>query len=102
MILEKQSLASTRYPDNGSSDNTFSSYIHSELKIYKKIRWFNALLKYDFNKIQMNFSENNLFNIGSELKMLILIIQQVLIYILRLMRIILLVCQYLTHLEIQM
>ena len=60
-------FSSTRYPDNGSSDNTFSSYIHSELKIYKKIRWFNAF-RYDFNKIQMNFSENNLFNIGSELK----------------------------------
>ena len=67
MSLEKQSFSSTRYPDNGSSDNTFSSYIHSELKIYKKIRWFNAF-RYDFNKIQMNFSENNLFNIGSELK----------------------------------
>ena len=60
-------FSSTRYPDNGSSDNTFSSYIHSELKIYKKIRWFNAF-RHDFNKIQMNFSENNLFNIGSELK----------------------------------
>ncbi len=60
-------FSSTRYPDNGSSDNTLSSYIHSELKIYKKVKWFNAL-RYDFNKIQMNFSENNPFNIGSKLK----------------------------------
>ena len=39
---------STRYPDNGSSDNTLSSYIHSELKIYKTVKWFNFNLRYDF------------------------------------------------------
>ena len=35
-------FSSTRYPDNGSSDNTLSSYIHSELKIYKTVKWFNT------------------------------------------------------------
>ena len=67
MILEKQSLLRQDIQIM-QLDNTFSSYIHSEfLKIYKKID--GLTLQHDFNKIQMNFSENNLFNIGSELKM---------------------------------
>ncbi len=60
-------FSTTRYPDNGGSDNTFSSYIHTELKLHKKLKWFNAI-RYDYNEIQMNFSENNPFNIGSVLE----------------------------------
>lgn len=60
-------FSTTRYPDNGSSDNTFASYLQTEFKPHKKLKWFNAI-RYDYNKIQMNFSENNPFNIGSDLK----------------------------------
>ena len=60
-------FSTTRYPDNGSSDNTFDVYLQTEFKPHKKLKWFNAI-RYDYNKIQMNFSENNPFNIGSDLK----------------------------------
>ena len=60
-------FSTTRYPDNGGSDNTFASYIHTELKLHKRLKWFNAV-RYDYNEINMNFSENNPFNIGGILK----------------------------------
>ena len=42
----------------------FSSYIHTEIKLHKKLKWFNAI-RYDYNEIQMSFSDSNPFNIGS-------------------------------------
>ncbi|MAO71524.1 MAG: hypothetical protein CMD02_03320 [Flavobacteriales bacterium] len=60
-------FSTTRYPDNGGSDNNFASYIHTELKLHKRLKWFNAV-RYDYNEINMNFSENNPFNIEGILK----------------------------------
>jgi len=59
-------FTASRYPDNGSTDFTISSFLLTEFKVLKKLKWFNAI-RYDYNKIQINFSEGNPFYLEDKL-----------------------------------
>lgn len=63
------SYATSRYPDDGSTDVNFSSFLHTEFSLLKNLKWYNAL-RYDHNKISMHFSEENPFNLGENLTLL--------------------------------
>ena len=63
------SFATSRYPDDGSTDVNFSSFLHTEFSLLKNLKWYNAL-RYDHNKISMRFSEENPFNLGENLTFL--------------------------------
>ena len=62
------SFATSRYPDDGSTDVNFSSFLHTEFNLFENLKWYNAL-RYDYNKISMCFSEENPFNLGENLSL---------------------------------
>ena len=57
----------TRYPNNGSNVNNISTFLLSEYTINSNLKWFNGI-RYDFEKIDMNFKSDNLIDLGSKIE----------------------------------
>ena len=63
---DEKNFATTRYPDNGSKLINVSTFLLSESQISKKIKWLNGV-RFDYEKINAAFSNNNPFVFEEEI-----------------------------------